>query len=426
MRRVPPPPPPPRQRSRSPVERRQRAVLEAHRRNRASNRGGRAARRRTRAIHRQLLEILLERVLRIIRQLAFAVASERRQWDLRYRQVQERLNYLSREDTFPESKHIVLPNLRSWVAEQPDIREEADRLSIESESVQETVSLPVSRSESETEAEAQTPPPLLVRLTASRASTLAGVSVTRNNPLLRQQLASPTASLAAPSTASPTPPKANPPTQRPPQVDLTVHRPPQVDLTVQRPPLLALTPERVGQLEARHHLGRRPIPANTKLILSWDFHQVLDCFRYSNTRKVHCQQGWLPQEVRSAVADLQSDQICQVVVSYCHNPDTVQNVLRHTLPQAEFSGVYITRKPDGPKGKLQLLLSLQGPGVYLAHVDDSPEVLSEIQNHIESHPYCGLDIVGLVVPRKRQIAGVKYCRNVREIVDNIVATRRWH
>lgn len=176
MRRVPPPPPPPRQRSRSPLERRQRAVLEAHRRNRASNRGGRAARRRTRAIHRQLLEILLERVLRIIRQLAFAVASERRQWDLRYRQVQERLNYLSREDTFPESKHIVLPNLRSWVAEQPDIREEADRLSIESESVQETVSLPVSRSESETEAEAQTPPPLLVRLTASRASTLAGVS----------------------------------------------------------------------------------------------------------------------------------------------------------------------------------------------------------------------------------------------------------
>ena len=225
MRRVPPPPPPPRQRSRSPLERRQRAVLEAHRRNRASNRGGRAARRRTRAIHRQLLEILLERVLRIIRQLAFAVASERRQWDLRYRQVQERLNYLSREDTFPESKHIVLPNLRSWVAEQPDIREEADRLSIESESVQETVSLPVSRSESETEAEAQTPPPLLVRLTASRASTLAGVSVTRNNPLLRQQFASPTASLAAPSTASPTPPKANPPTQRPPQVDLTVQRP---------------------------------------------------------------------------------------------------------------------------------------------------------------------------------------------------------
>ena len=66
MRRQPPDPPRPRGRSRSPLDSRQEGLLDAHQRNIGTRRGGRQARGRTRGIHRGILQVLKERILRVI------------------------------------------------------------------------------------------------------------------------------------------------------------------------------------------------------------------------------------------------------------------------------------------------------------------------------------------------------------------------
>ena len=81
-------------------------VLEAHERNRKSHRGGLQAKKRTRAIHRHLLEILLEYVVPLLA-LLDPGAVGRRQFEQRENQVRERLQFLERG--WPESKRIVLP-----------------------------------------------------------------------------------------------------------------------------------------------------------------------------------------------------------------------------------------------------------------------------------------------------------------------------
>ena len=94
MRRTPAPPVP-RERSRSPLSRRLHGVLGAHERNRRTHRGGIQAKKRTRAIHRHLLEILLEYVVRLLA-LLDPRAVGRRQFEQRENQVRERLRFLER------------------------------------------------------------------------------------------------------------------------------------------------------------------------------------------------------------------------------------------------------------------------------------------------------------------------------------------
>ena len=91
MRRTPAPPVP-RERSRSPLSRRLQGVLEAHERNRRTMKdtsGGIQAKNGTRAIHRHLLEILLEYVVRLLA-LLDPGAVGRRQFEQRENQVRER------------------------------------------------------------------------------------------------------------------------------------------------------------------------------------------------------------------------------------------------------------------------------------------------------------------------------------------------
>lgn len=107
------------------------------------------AHRRTRAIHRSVLEILLERILRLMQSLVPVEVFRRHQWELRCRQVQTRLDFLAEPNSFPGNKHVVLASLRTWILEQPDLQDEA--LSIESESLQETVSYPSAEPEEEVE-----------------------------------------------------------------------------------------------------------------------------------------------------------------------------------------------------------------------------------------------------------------------------------
>ena len=130
MRRTPAPPEP-RERSRSPLSRRLQGVLEAHERNRKSHRGGLQAKKRTRAIHRHLLEILLEYVVRLLA-LLDPGAVGRRQFEQRENQVRERLQFLERG--WPGSKRIVLPRLEEYFRENQE-----EEVSIDSVSEVETI-----------------------------------------------------------------------------------------------------------------------------------------------------------------------------------------------------------------------------------------------------------------------------------------------
>ena len=130
MRR-PPAPPRPRRRSRTPLFRRLEGVLQAHQRDRRTRRGGLQARKRTRAIHRHLLEILLEYIGRL---LAFLDprAPGRRQFERRAVQVRERLQFL--EWGWPESKTIVLSRLSAADdTVSVDSRSEVETLAISSD-----------------------------------------------------------------------------------------------------------------------------------------------------------------------------------------------------------------------------------------------------------------------------------------------------
>ena len=85
-----------------------------------------------------------------------------------------------------------------------------------------------------------------------------------------------------------------------------------------------------------------------------------------------------------------------------------QNLPRSSLPVSH-------RKPTGEQGKLTVLRSHFSLSTVLIHVDDSPEVLSEIREFIdEQGNTCNWRVVGMSVRSKRKIPGVHYCINVRK------------
>ncbi len=125
-RRPPEPPGPPSGRSRSHLTERTQGLIEAHQRNVSQRRGGKHARRRTKSIHRGLLEVLLTR----LNQLLSFLVEGRSVYERRAAQVQDRLDWLNVATNFPADKTLVLPGLRS-VAD--------DWESIESEGIVESV-----------------------------------------------------------------------------------------------------------------------------------------------------------------------------------------------------------------------------------------------------------------------------------------------
>ena len=148
MRR-PPAPPEPRERSRSPLSRRLQGVLEAHLGNRRTHRGGIQAKKRPRAIHRHLLEILLEYIVRLLTLLDPGAAG-RRQFVQREHQVRERLQFLERG--WPDSKQIVLPRLEEYLRENQE-----EEVSIDSVSEVETIVFSEPPSEGEPQEDTENP-----------------------------------------------------------------------------------------------------------------------------------------------------------------------------------------------------------------------------------------------------------------------------
>ena len=179
---------------------------------------------------------------------------------------------------------------------------------------------------------------------------------------------------------------------------------------------------RQWELEVQIEDGLARIHPQTRLVVSWDFHQVLDCFRVSSRQREHCENGRLPSQVQDTLARVAalSSNPTQIVTSYCNHPSTVYNVFKLCRPQPEFAKIVVTRKPAGRVGKLQTLLQLIDTSrCFLLHVDDSPEVVTEWREYIDQNPGCNLAICGIIVPRKARDSIADYRGNVYEVWNSI-------
>lgn len=135
------------------------------------------------------------------------------------------------------------------------------------------------------------------------------------------------------------------------------------------------------------------------VVISWDHHQVLDTYRQGRSveRATHHNLPRQTQQVLQSVHQgFSSCQFAQVVLSYCHHPTTVENVRRLCSSQPEF-----VRKA---------IFALQP----LIHIDDSPEVVTEIRDFLRGTPECQWKVIQIKCGRKALVDGVVNCANVRE------------
>ena len=397
-RRPPEPPHPPR-RSRSPEARRTQELIEAHDRNVRQRRGGKAARRRTKSIHRGLLQALVTR----LSQLLSIIVQGRSLYERRLRQAQDRLNWLGDPANFPTDKALVLPGARA----------EIEDISVESESVLETVYLESSgeedveyiedpdrpygdneqlnrifrrlRDQGQLEEASSSARPAVLPSSSSRPPVLSSSSL---RPLVLQQR-----------------PKPKP-------AALQVAPPP-------RPLFRNLLSSEIQRLELQIREQQGPI-AGAKAILSWDHHNVLDSFRTSLKRCSKANGGYYPPESRQVLQTAAQYPFIQVILSYCHAEYTVRNVLTCASNQQQISRTLISRYPTGVQGKLAVLRALVRLDTPLFHIDDSAEVIEEFHHFLSVTPSCVWKIIGISVPRKRAVPGVIYCKNVGEALSTIL------
>lgn len=157
-----------------------------------------------------------------------------------------------------------------------------------------------------------------------------------------------------------------------------------------------LTATNLQQLELRVVEGQATL-AGARAVISWDHHEVLDTFRISAQKVVKASNGVYPQETQDilrTVHHLLDCKMAQIVLAYCHKDYTVQNVCACTSNQPELAKTLISRKPTGPTGKLAVLQRLFEISSPVFHVDDSPEVLEEFQQFLESKPSCVWKVIG--------------------------------
>ena len=366
---------------------RQASVLEAQDRNLRTRRGGRQGKARTRGIHRNILQVLKERILRLIAVLASG--TRQTALHLRVRQVDERLHFL--ENNWPEDKRSVLPGIRSWSAEIF-----GDPVSdAESESVCSTVTYHSHQTEEEENLEegefrGSQDPVLRQHSFVQRLVARGLVLETRpgvyrfnsdHNPLLKghHQVVVPAlpahlqgGSRVGGSSSSQAAPKIQPKAR--PKPPPRVQQPIDLEIRVAPP---------IGSVWGLEVFGlTRRVTEGPVLIL--DFHNVLDKVVLSLRSYLRKQNnGSLHPKVAQVCAEILGNPFRSVLVcSYCHREDTRQTVRRACVGQNIFTGVLLTDKPIGPTGKLACISSvldqelLQSHRVYL--IDDSPEVLEEI------------------------------------------------
>ena len=140
-----------------------------------------------------------------------------------------------------------------------------------------------------------------------------------------------------------------------------------------------------------------------------------------------CSYYKLPEQVIEQLERVERiPEAARIVLSFCHIQDTQDNVKWSCCPQSQFSRVVITRKPDGPKGKLEFLKRyIKALPVKVLHMDGSFEVLTEFQNHISNNHQTNILVAGIAEPGKRRVDQVTYFRNIKEVVAQVARSPRY-
>ena len=193
---------------------------------------------------------------------------------------------------------------------------------------------------------------------------------------------------------------------------------PQVQYRVQ---YLDPSPENLRRLQLQIWDGGDTFNGK-QAVISWGHHQVLDTFRHSRKRISRAQGGQYPEETQRVLENCHqlAAKLAQIVLSYCHKPETVQNVYQRASRQPEVAKIVVSRKPDGPLGKLAVLRALFSTSTPIVHIDDSADVLKEFRDFIRAHKSVNWRIIGISVPGKPVVEGVPYVCNVKEALETIL------
>ena len=155
------------------------------------------------------------------------------------------------------------------------------------------------------------------------------------------------------------------------------------------------------------------------VIVSIDWHQVLDCVRGWDRSALRPVPHYSVLPVISrAIHSLRERLPCFVCInSYCHSPACRSGVLSafsHGSAAGCFDAAIVTRERRGRGGKLwaleHIISDLRGSRV--THLDDNSEILSEFR----AAGHCAL---GIRVPRKPKASNVEYFANVVEGLNSI-------
>ena len=392
------------------MDSRQEGLLDAHQRNIGTRRGGRQARGRTRGIHRGILQVLKERILRVI---ASQLPGPRVNiLNLRVSQIDQRLAFL--KHNWAEDKRSVIPGLRAWV-----LQENLDPV-IEVESEEEVETVVYSSGEEGPTERAETDQLPSFSATTSEQRQGGSSSSSSDSRVLRSE--------PAPASSTSVPKLGQAPKSKASGVVITRSN-----------PLLRSGPRQPTHQSAESaqwwnrifaevwHQGQR-VPAPVRLtnipVISIDYHQVLDRVNLSSRRWLRNDfDGSLHPQVVQVLNEV-AERFTIIVCSYCHREDTRRNVRTACNPVRGVHYVSISDKPTGERGKLTVLKGLVAStslgfvsGVRrVYHIDDSDEVLTELKQSRLIEP------IGISLshkPRQKIVDQVQYYPNVFQALEFI-------
>ena len=341
-------------------------LLRANQRQREQQRGGKASRRRARAIALRLLALLIRAIEEALGHHQDQLLQERLQ------QVRERHSQIESFEFVPRRGQPILEAFRPAdpaIPVESASENEAVWVSDEEEEVRSVSSSTVAPSRLVVElpdsdrAPTRTPP--------RSVSAWSRVQITPSNPLLQQQ------------------------------IDWA---------ELQRLNAECLDPSTL-EPGLRFKLNHKPI-------ISLDFHLVLDKVRLGRETLGLVGGRGSPLHPQ-LLAQLQSaaQRACLIVTSYCHAEFTRSGVRRScSCPGNPFKAIILTDSPDKRRGKLAILSKVVHNHILhqrqLIHIDDSPEVLTELERN-------RVRCIGIRVRRKVSVEGIPYVDNVFEALHHI-------
>lgn len=168
------------------------------------------------------------------------------------------------------------------------------------------------------------------------------------------------------------------------------------------------------------------IKISGKVLVSLDWHQVLDVKRHSRGADRPWPEYTLLPEYEALIRSLKEKGVELVVCSYTHSPfyrDSVQS-LSSKYPGL-FTHVITTEQRCERGGKLHALLTIAHlSSCKVIHCDDAEEIVAELDKFAQyrnwplGHPV-GVTPVGIKAPRKRQHPGARYFKNLTQALEQL-------